>query len=241
MELKESVAVVSGASSGLGKAISKKLASEGVKVGLLARSNEKLEQVRIEIEEKGGSSMCLPADLSIPEEVKQAVINTVSAYGAIDILVNNAGLGIFKLVEEMSIEEWDKHINVMLRGAFLLTKECLPHIYKNERGHIIVVSSLWSKRFCAKCAGYTAAKFGVRGFVQSLREEAREHNVKVTNVMPGTVETPFFDKADWETDLSRALQPEDIAGTVVHALQLPDRAVIEEVSIQAIRPDQCTS
>ena len=240
MELQGKAAVVSGASSGLGRAISIALADEGVKVGLLARSEDKLAQVKSEIEKGGGTAIILPADISDPGAVEKAVDSVISEWGAVDILVNNAGLGIFKTVEEMSIEEWDRHINVMLRGAFLLTRQCLPHIYKGERGHIFFISSLWAKRFCAKCSGYTAAKFGVRGFAQSLREEARARNVKVTNIMPGTVETPFFEKADWETDLSRALQPEDIALTLVNALRMPDRAALEEISIQAIQPDQCT-
>lgn len=240
MELQEKSAIVSGASSGLGRAISIALADEGVKVGLLARSEDKLAQVKGEIENSGGTAVILPADVSDPGAVEKAVDSAISEWGAIDILVNNAGLGIFKTVEEMSIEEWDRHINVMLRGAFLLTRQCLPHIYKGELGHIFFISSLWAKRFCAKCSGYTAAKFGVRGFAQSLREEARSHNVKVTNIMPGTVDTPFFEKADWETDLSQALQPEDIALTLVNALRMPDRASIEEIEIQAIKPDQCT-
>ncbi len=240
MDLQGTTALVTGASSGLGRAISLALAGQGVKVGLLARNEEKLAAVQEEIEGAGGTAHSVSADVSEPEQVQRAVEAVAEFGGGLHIVVNNAGLGIFKPVEEMSVEEWDTHINVMLRGAFLVCKYALPHLYEQKHGHVINISSLWAKRFCAKCSAYTAAKFGVRGFTQSLREEARAHNVKVTNVMPGTVDTPFFEKADWETDLSQALQAEDIASTILCVLSLPDRAAIEEVVVQAIQPEACT-
>lgn len=240
MELKGTTALVTGASSGLGRAISVALADKGACVGLLARSEDKLAEVKGEIESSGGRAVALPADVTKPDEIADAVERLVRGVDGLDILVNNAGLGIFKPVAEMSIEEWDKHINVMLRGAFVVTHASLPHMFERERGHIVNISSLWAKRFCATCAAYTAAKFGVRGFSDSLREECRCHNVKVTNVMPGTVDTPFFDKSNWQADLSHALLPEDVGSVIVGLLEMPDRAVVEEVVLQAIQPDPCT-
>ena len=238
MDLKDKVAVVTGASSGIGRAISLRLGREGVKVALFARGEEKLLAVKKSIEESGGEALTVKTDVSDEDNVKKSVEYTVRKYKKIDIVVNNAGLGIFRHVAEMSFSEWKKQTSVMLDGTFLVSRYCLPHIYRQERGHVLAISSLWGKRFCASCAGYTASKFGVRGFLQSLREEAREHNVKVTNIMPGTVDTPFFDRTDYARgmDLSRVLQPEDIAETAVYALKLPDRAVAEEIVIQAIKP-----
>ena len=241
MELEGKVALVTGANSGLGRAISIRLAEKGVVVGLLARTVETLQEVKDEIAASGGKAVSLPADLGEEEQVAQAVERLAQEAGGLDILVNNAGLGIFKPVAEMSVEEWDKHINVMLRGAFLATHHALPHLFERGRGHVINISSLWAKRFCATCAAYTAAKFGLRGFSESLREECRAKNVKVTNLMPGTVNTPFFEKANWETDLGNALMPEDVAFVVVSALELPDRAVVEEIVLQSIQPDQCAT
>lgn len=241
MELEGKVALVTGANSGLGRAISIGLAEKGVTVGLLARTEEKLQNVNKEIAATGGHSLPLPADLGDEGQTAQAVERLAQEAGGLDILVNNAGLGIFKPVAEMSLEEWDKHINVMLRGAFIATHYALPHLFQRGRGHVVNITSLWAKRFCATCAAYTAAKFGVRGFTESLREECRAKNVKVTNVMPGTVDTPFFEKANWETDLGRALMPEDVATCLVNLLELPDRAVVEELVLQSIRPDQCTT
>jgi 3-oxoacyl-[acyl-carrier protein] reductase len=236
MDLRNKIAVITGGNSGIGRAIANAVAGEGTRVALLARREEKLKEVKNEIEKAGGTAMTVPTDVTKEEDVEKAMGKIADEWGGIDILVSNAGLGIFKRVEEMSVDEFEKHIDVMIKGAFVVTKLALPHLYARGAGHIIFISSLWAKRYCAKCTGYTAAKFGVRGLAQSLREEAREKNVKVTNVMPGTVATPFFDKAGWETDLSQAIQPEDVAATVLHALELPDRAVINEVEIEAIRP-----
>lgn len=197
MKLNGTIALVTGASSGLGRAISLALAGKGVLVGLLARNEGTLAEVRTQIESSGGRAVMVPADVTKPDALEPAIEQFVAEVGGLDILVNNAGLGLFKPVTEMSIDEWDNHINVMLRGAFIVTHVSLPHIFNRERGHVVNISSLWAKRFCGKCAAYTAANFGVRGFTESLREECRCHNVKVTNIMPGTVDTPFFDKSNW--------------------------------------------
>lgn len=240
MDLKGKTALVTGASSGIGRQVSIAIGREGANVALLARSEDKLKETKKQVEDAGGCAVVVPADVTEPEQVQKAVEKTAATFDGLHIVANIAGLGIFKNLEDMSVEEWDKHIDVMLRGAFLVIKYSLPHIYQQERGHVVAVTSMWAKRFCAKCSGYTGAKFGVRGLMQSLREEARPHNVKVTNIMPGTVDTPFFDKADWDANLKCALQPQDVADTIVFALQLPDRAVVEELSLQAIQPDACT-
>jgi NADP-dependent 3-hydroxy acid dehydrogenase YdfG len=240
MELRGASAIVTGASSGIGREVCAALGEKGAHVALLARRPDKLEETKKQVEDAGGRALVCAVDVTDPQQITDAVRRTAEEFGRIDIVANIAGMGIFKNIEEMSIDEWDSHINVMLRGAFLVTKHALPHLYRQKRGHIITVTSLWAKRFCGKCAGYTAAKFGVRGLMQSLREEARAHNVKVTNIMPGTVNTPFFENALWDTDLSRALQPRDVAQTVVFALEMPDRAAIEELELQAIQPDTRT-
>jgi NADP-dependent 3-hydroxy acid dehydrogenase YdfG len=236
MELKGKSALITGASSGLGRAIAIELGKEGAKVAVLARRQEQLAETAGLVDQAGGTGLAIPTDVTDPEQVSAAVERAAGELDGLDILVNNAGLGIFKRVEEMSIEEWDRQINVMIRGAFLVSHYALPHLYRREAGHVINVSSLWAIRFCPTCAAYTAAKFGVRGFTQSLREEAREHNVRVTNIMPGTVATEFFDKSNWSTDTSAALRDEDIAATALFALKLPDHAVMEEVTLQAIHP-----
>lgn len=172
MELRDKVTLVTGASSGIGKAIAINLGKEGVKVALLARRKEKLKEVKKEIENNGGEALAVVADITKDREVKEAIEQIIESYEGLDILVNNAGLGIFKEVQDLAIEEWDKQINTMLRGTFLVTKFSLPYIYKTEQGHIINITSLWAKRFCGSCSRYTAAKFGIKGFTQSLREEA---------------------------------------------------------------------
>ncbi len=242
MELKDKVAIVTGASSGIGQAISNAIAVEGGIVALVARSRDKLEAAKKECEKDfKGKALVVPADVSSEDEVKKAVQTVVDECGGLDIVVNNAGLGIFKELDQMSVDEWDRHINVMLRGAFLVTKYSIPQLYSRGGGHVVNVTSLWAARFCRTCSAYTAAKFGLRGFSQSFRLEARDRNVRVTDVMPGTVDTPFFTKANWETDLSMALHSEDVAKTVAFVLKLPDRVVIEEVVINSINPFESTA
>ncbi len=236
MELKNKVVIVTGASSGIGKQIAIKLAEEEAKVVLLARSKEKLKELEEAIETTGGEALVVETDVTKQKDIENAVKETIKKYKTVNILINVAGLGIFENVEDMKPEDFDKHIDVMLKGTFLLTKYSLPHIYKNKQGRIVNLTSLWAEKFCAKCSGYTAAKYGVRGFTNSLREEARKYKVGVTNFMPGTVDTPFFDKTDWKTNTSKAIKPENIADTIAFLLKLPDDAIIEEIKMQSVQP-----
>ena len=235
MSLENKVALITGASSGIGKAISLKLSKEGARVALLDKNDPK--KIENEIKEAGGNAYSLIANLRRSKEVRQAINRTIKHYKGLDILINNAGLGIFKEAEKLSIKEWDEQLNVMLRGAYLTTKLVLPHMYKKEDGHIVVISSLWAKQGSALCTAYTAAKYGLRGYTDSLREEARKHNVKVTNIMPGTVDTHFFDKTDWEHDFSKTLQPEDVANFVADILKYSGNVVVEEAVLRSIHPD----
>ncbi len=238
MNLNNKVAVITGASSGIGQAIALKLGKEGVNTVLLARSEDKLRSVASEIEKLGSSALPLKTDITDENNVRESIEHTLLEFKRLDILVNNAGLGIFKNTEEMGSDEWREQLSVMLDGTFFTCKYSLPHMYRQKQGHVIAISSLWAKKGCKGCTAYTAAKFGTRGFMESLRIEARQHNVKVTNIMPGTVDTPFFQKADYsvEQDMSGVLKAEDVAETVLYALKLPERAVCEEVVLQALHP-----
>ena len=238
MELQNRTAIVTGASSGIGAAIALRLGREGVNVALFARSKDKLEKLQYKINETGGNAISVPTDVTDEKNVKKSLDRTLKQFKSLDILINNAGLGIFNRVEDMAFSDWERQIKVMLNGLFLMTKYALPHMYKQKKGHIIAISSLWAIKGCVTCTAYTAAKFGMRGFMESLREEARENQVKVTNIMPGTVNTPFFEKAEYnaERDMSNVLQPGDIAETVVYALKLSEKAVAEEIIIQSLNP-----
>lgn len=259
MDLKRKVALITGGSSGIGKAIALALAKENVSVALVARTKTRLEEVQEEIEAygeipvsleesctkaiteeiitKGKKAIICPCDIKDSNSVMKAINEAVDVFGHIDIIINNAGLGIFKPVEEIEEEEWDTVLETVLKGTFLVTKFALPHLYKQKRGHIINIASLWSKKFCKECSAYTAAKYGVRGFSDSLREEAREHNVKVSTIMPGTVATPFFENGEWKDfDPAAALKPEDVAKAVVDVLKYSDNAVVEEIVVQTIKP-----
>ncbi len=234
MDLEGKVAVVTGSSSGIGLATIRLLARHKVKVAMVGRSQNKLETALSLVESEGGEAQIFTTDITRADEVRQMAENVYSHFGRVDILINNAGLGIFKKVEDLEISDWHKVVDVVLHGTFYCTHYLLPYIYKNDRGHIIIVSSLWAKDNCATCSAYVAAKHGQKGFAESLREEARKHNVKVSNVMPGTVDSPFFEKCDWEIDASRALKVEDVAGLILYALQTSDQSAVEDVVMQAV-------
>lgn len=230
------VAVVTGSNSGIGLAIARNLSRQKVKVALVARRRVKLEEAKALLESEGGEAEIFAADITCADEVEKMAGDIYRHFGRVDILVNNAGLGIFKNVEDLEISEWKKVIDVVLNGTFYCTHYLLPYIYQNKTGHVVNITSLWAKKDCPTCSAYTAAKHGQKGFTESLREEARKYNVKVTNIMPGTVDSPFFSRVKWDHDFSRALQPEDVAQMVLHVLQYPERAVVEEVILQAINP-----
>ncbi len=230
------VAVVTGGNSGIGLSIARSLARQNVKVAMVARRRKKLEEAKALLESEGGEAEIFTADITSEDDVRQMAEDVYRRFGRVDILINNAGLGIFKNVEELESREWKNVIDVILTGTFYCTRYLLPYIYENKSGHVINITSLWAKENCATCSAYTAAKHGQKGFTESVREEARKHNVKVTNIMPGTVDSPFFSKVKWNHDFSRALQPEDVAKLVIDVLQFPERAVVEDVVLQAIHP-----
>ncbi len=234
MQLEGKVAVVTGGGSGIGLATIQLLGRNKIKVAIVGRTQKKLQEAQDLVEREGGEAHIFPTDITKPDEVRQMAEQVYNHFGRIDILINNAGLGIFRNVEDLEISEWHNMVDVILNGTFYCTHYLLPYIYKNDRGHVIIISSLWAKDNCATCAGYVAAKHGQKGFAESLREEARKHNVKVSNIMPGTVDSPFFEKCDWDVDTSRALKVEDVAGLILYALQTSDHSAVEDVVMQAV-------
>ncbi len=229
--------LITGASSGIGAAIARSLAEAGANVALMARREEKLREVAASLPE-GTKSLVLPADVTVEEDMRNAIERTVEEFGSLDMLVNNAGYGRFKPVDEMTAEEFDGMIAVNLRGVFLATKYGLARMYEQGKGGAIVtISSLAGRNGFAGGGGYCASKFGVMGLMESVFHEARSKNVRVITITPGSVDTPFFDEVGTSPpDRESILQPEDVAVTVRHALVLPERALIRELDIRPANP-----
>jgi NADP-dependent 3-hydroxy acid dehydrogenase YdfG len=237
MNLTDKVAVVTGASSGLGRHFSERLIDRGAQVFGLARSLDTLNDLRDEL---GDAFHPVRCDVRDEDAVATAFETVMDARGRIDVLINNAGLGQFGPVDEMDPDTWDVQQDTNVRGVFLCTRAAAP-IMKQQNadegfgGHIINIASIAGLLGNPSISAYNASKFAVRGFSEATMKELREDGIKVSCVYPGSIETNFFEVADVEmTD--NPLQPEDVAQTVLHLIEMPDNHLISEVVMRPLRP-----
>jgi len=232
-KLQDHVAVITGGSRGIGKAIGGALASNGANVVLAARSARDLDAAVRELQTDGLAAVAVPTDISLQEDVEKLISSTYEKFGRIDILVNNAGIGVFKPAVEMRIEEFDAMWNVNVRGVFLATKAVLPHMLKAKSGNIVNIASLAGKNSFKGGTGYAATKWALRGFASSLMLEIRESNIRVVTIFPGSVNTHFS-----STNLrgDKITQPEDVADAVVFAVTAPERSIFSEIDIRPTHP-----
>ncbi len=236
MKLNNSVALITGASSGIGAAIVHRLAAEGMKVVLAARNEQELQRLASALP-KEAEAVVIPTDVGDEDAVRRLVERTMEGFGRIDLLVNNAGFGIFKRITELTADEFDAITRVNLRGPFLCMKYVLPHMYEQERGTVVTISSVAGKHGFAGGSAYCSSKFGVMGLNECVFQEARQHNVRIVTICPGSVDTSFFDNAQTTSpDRQRILQPEDVADAVALAAALPERALIREIDIRPTNP-----
>jgi 3-oxoacyl-[acyl-carrier protein] reductase len=236
MDVRSTVALITGASSGIGEAIAGTLAAEGAAVALAARDERKLREVAARLP-KGSQALTVPTDVGDEEQVRRMVSRTIERFGRIDLLVNNAGFGIFKSVTDLTSEEFDDVIRVNLRAPFLCMKYVLPAMYAREQGTVVTISSVAGRHGFAGGGAYCSSKFGVMGLTECAFQEARSHNVRIVTICPGSVDTAFFDEAHTTAPNREAiLKPEDVAETVILALALPDRALIRELDIRPTNP-----
>lgn len=229
MELKGSVAIVTGASKGIGRAIALMLARHGVRVVLAARNSEMLVSLHSEINAAGGSSFVIATDVTSEHSVQNLILETQKKFGAIDILINNAGVGVFSNVVDMNVGDYEMMMNVNLKGVFLCSRGVLPQMMKQKHGEIINIASLAGKNSFAGGSVYSATKWGLIGFARSLMLEVREHNIRVVTISPGSVNTSFADK---EQDQPDVIQPDDVAETVLFALTMPNRVNVSEIDVR---------
>lgn len=210
METFGRVAIITGASRGIGKAISIKLVKRGMKVVLAARNERQLLLVKDEIDKlKKGEAFIIPTDVTKEDDVRYLVKKTLAKFGVIDILINNAGIGIFKRADEFELKDFNQIFDVNVKGVFLLTKYVVPHMIRQKLGQIINISSIAGKNGFKSGTLYAASKHAVMGYTWSLREDVKEYGIKVTVICPGSVLTNFGgkkpNKVEWSMD------PEDVA------------------------------
>ncbi len=232
-DLTGKVALITGASSGIGRAMARAVAAEGLRVALVGRSAERLEAVADEI---GGDALALPADLTRPEELDRVVADTLSRFGSIDILLPNAGLYIPGNVAEGDPDAWDELIAINVSSVFRLVRAVLPGMIERGQGHIVVTSSVSGHQAIHWEPIYSASKHAIQSFVHGLRRQVAGNNIRVGEISPGVVLNELWgytDAASIATKLEarEGLQSEDVAEAVVFMLTRPGNVTIRDLVI----------
>ena len=236
--LTNKVAFITGGARGIGKATAIALAKEGVHIGLLARTEETLKETAAELEHLGVKAAYAAADVSSEEQVKSAIEALTSQLGAADILINNAGIASFGKVLEMEPEEWKKIIDTNLLGTYYVTRAVLPQLIEKNGGDIINISSTSGLNGSATSSAYSASKFAVIGFTESLAQEVRRNNIRVSALTPSTVATDLALDLELmkENDDNKYIQAEDIAEYIVGQLKINPRMYVKTASFIATNP-----
>jgi 3-oxoacyl-[acyl-carrier protein] reductase len=234
--LQGQVALVTGGSRGIGRAIARALVAEGAKVLITGRSEAHLSAACRDIESAGhGKAESVPADVKSYADMERAVGAAVTRFGGLDVLINNAGVGIFGEVAEMTPPQWSDVIDTNLTGVFNACHAAIPQMRRRNGGFIINISSLAGKSAFATGAAYCASKAGLNAFSESLMQEVRYDNIRVSYVMPGSVATDFsggdaLKDADWK------IAPEEVAEVVIDLLRHPRRSLPSRVEIRPSKP-----
>ena len=240
-DLKDKVAIVTGASSGIGRSIAKALAKAGARVVLASRNTEELKQLKGEIEKEKGTALVIQTDVTNTKEVESLVKQTVDRWQHLDIVVNSAGLMPLSYLKNRHLDEWLQMVDVNVKGTLITTYAALAPMKKQKSGHFINLASIDGREFYAGGAVYGATKAAVIAFSRTLRMElSPEFNIRITCLEPGTVATPlregitdqeFLEDQDWGEDEAK-LQPEDIARAVLYAAQQPASVNVNEIVIK---------
>jgi NADP-dependent 3-hydroxy acid dehydrogenase YdfG len=241
------VALVTGASSGIGTATARALASEGAAIALLARRADRLDELKAEIETAGGTAVAVSADVTDAEQVADAVAATVSELGRIDTLVNNAGLLRIGEAADAPLADWDDLVTVNVQGVLYVTHAALPHLISaaadSPRGvaDVVMISSTGGRVARPGTAVYSLTKFGVNAFSEGIRQELIGKRVRVGIVEPGTVQTEIMDHLSAQAKEVQAertagmvkLKPEDIAEAVLYMVTRDRRVAVNEMLVRS--------
>lgn len=235
----DSVAIITGASSGIGRATALALSARGVRVALLARSAEKLAELAAECQE----ALPLACDVRDETSVNDAVAATLARWGRVDILINSAGLSLNGSVDGYALNDWRTVLDTNLTGTFLTCRAVLPMMKRQNGGQIINISSGAGRNGIKQMAAYCAAKFGVVGFTESLGLEVRQHNIRVSALLPGSVATDFSRVAKREAtgsednaprEIGYSMTADEVASVIVAMLEQPAQSWMSEVVLRPL-------
>jgi len=234
MDIEGKIAVITGASSGLGASLADALITKGATVYGLARNADKLQAIENRLRE---NFIAVSIDITNQKDISSWVQDTFSNSHIPDILINNAGAGYFTKIDELSLERWHEMINTNLNGAFYITSSIVPFMKKNTNtSHIINIGSILGKTTRAESAAYSATKYGMQGFSEALFKELRAYKIKVTCVNPGSIDTAFFEDSGIQSH-KNMLQPKDIAQLLIHILETPDNFLVDEITVRPLIPN----
>lgn len=237
MDIKGKNAIITGSGKGIGRAIALALAKEGVNIGLMARTEKDLNIVAGELIQSGVRIAMAAGDVSKIDSVNSCIQKFKSELGEIDILINNAGIASFGKFLEMPTEKWEKIIQVNLLGAYYVTRAVLPGMIERMSGDIINISSTAGKSGSALASAYSASKFGLIGLSESLMQEVRKYNIRVTTLLPSTVATEMAANLQLtDGNPEKVMQAEDVAELIVAHLKLNKRVFVKEVGIWSTNP-----
>lgn len=225
-------ALVTGAGRGIGRAVARSLAAAGAHVVATARSVGQLDETVREIVDTGGSAEAAAVDITDDSAVEELFADIDRCKNPLSVLVNNAGVGIFGTVADFSMDDYDRVLRINLRATFQCCRLAMQRMIPNRAGYIINISSVTGFKGYPRQAAYTASKHGIMGLTKSLAVEAQPHEIRVSAVLPGGVDTELVGKARPDLDRSVLMQPEDIAHTVMFLLSLSPRAAVDRIYIR---------
>ncbi|TGE20738.1 SDR family oxidoreductase [Hymenobacter aquaticus] len=229
-DLTDKVAIVTGASRGIGRAVSLLLAMQGAKVVSVARSTDELDELAHKT-----NGLAIPADVADEADVQNVVDEAIRHYGHVDILVCNAGVGSFNLLENNAADEWNRIFDVNVKGTFLFCKFLVPHFKAQKSGHIVGITSDVARRTFEHGTVYGASKFAQDALLGSLRKEVRPHGIKVSTIYPGLVDTYFNESKPGNPDSEKThLKPADVAQAVRYVLEAPAHVVVDELMLHPL-------
>src|SRR6266446_8496155 len=227
-------AVVTGGTRGIGRAIAESLLRSGAAVAICGRTRESVDRASAELKQAtGGDVLGVTADVSKWDQVELLFKTVQSRFGGLDILVNNAGAGVFRGIQDLTLEDWRSTIDLNLTGVFNCCHYALPLLRKRGSGYIIQISSLAGINAFAGGAAYNASKFGLNGFSEAIMQDLRYDNIRVSYIMPGSVDTDFSPRsgrAEWK------IAPQDVAEVVLALLHMPVRTLVSRVEMRPSKP-----
>lgn len=238
------VVVITGASSGLGEATARFLSAEGATVVLGARRLDRIESLADELTRRDGKALAVATDVTQFEQVKRLVDTAVQTYGRVDVIVNNAGLMPLSPLERLKIDEWNRMIDVNIKGVLYGIAAALPYMKQQGAGHIINVSSVAGHKVTPASAVYSATKYAVRALSEGLRQEVKPYNIRTTVISPGAVATELIDGVT-EPDIAEAIRgivaiavpAESFARAVAYAISQPEAVDVNEIVFRPTRQE----